>query len=313
MSPSKRAQMRAVVRDDSAQNRQWVDRFVDYARSECHLADNTVAAYGRDLKRFVEWLGQRGFTSLTIRELSDYAAWLGERNLAASSVSRHLVSLKVFYRYLQLEGAVEQSAVELLASPKLWQRIPQVLSAPQVDALLAAPRVGDLWWRRDRAALETLYATGCRASELSTLKLNDVHLAEAYCVCHGKGNKERVVPLGRRAVRALKEYLEVERPALVKGLSPTPSWMFVTRRGKRVRRERLWELVKRSAQRAGIRTDISPHTLRHSFATHLLSGGADLRRVQEMLGHANIATTQIYTHVDAGRLKSVHKRFHPRG
>lgn len=305
--------MRSVVRDETAQNQQWAERFVNYARSECHLAGNTVAAYGRDLRRFLQWLGQRGFRSLTIRELSDYAGWLGEQNLAASSVSRHLVSLKVFYRYLQLEGVVEESAVELLASPKLWQRIPQVLTTAQVDSLLAAPTVGDPWWRRDRAILETLYATGCRASELSTLKQSDVHLAEAYCVCHGKGSKDRVVPLGRRAIRAIQEYLEQERPALVHKLSPAPSWMFVTRRGKRVRRERLWELIKRCARRAGVRTDISPHTLRHSFATHLLTGGADLRRVQEMLGHANIATTQIYTHVDAGRLKSVHKRFHPRG
>jgi integrase/recombinase XerD len=182
-----------------------------------------------------------------------------------------------------------------------------------VDQLLDSPRAGEPLWRRDRALLELLYATGCRASELSHLKSKDVHLDEGYCLCHGKGDKQRLVPLGRRAISAVRDYLAFERPTLAAHVATEPSWLLLSRRGSRLRRERIWELFKRFAARAGISADMSPHTLRHSFATHLLAGGADLRQVQEMLGHASIATTQIYTHVDPARLKAVHKQFHPRG
>jgi integrase/recombinase XerD len=188
-----------------------------------------------------------------------------------------------------------------------------VLSPAKVEKLLEAPLPGEPLWRRDRALLELLYATGCRASEISNLQMRQVHLEQAHCICRGKGDKERVVPLGRRAIQAVQDYLAHERPALVEDVSPEPQWLLVSRRGLRLRRERIWELFKRFAGRAGIDADMSPHTLRHSFATHLLSGGADLRQVQEMLGHASIATTQIYTHVDPARLKAVHKQFHPRG
>jgi integrase/recombinase XerD len=168
-------------------------------------------------------------------------------------------------------------------------------------------------WRRDQALLELLYATGCRASELSNLKTIDVQLDAGHVVCHGKGDKQRIVPLGRRAIEAVKEYVRTERDELVARVGDAPAWLLLSRRGRRLRRERIWELVKRYAIRAGGSPDISPHTLRHSFATHLLAGGADLRMVQEMLGHASIATTQIYTHVDRSRLKKVHQQFHPRG
>jgi integrase/recombinase XerD len=291
----------------------WQDAFVNYLRTECHLAENTVAAYGRDLRRFDGWLAQRDFRTLSIRELADYAGFLHEQKLAPASIARHLVSLKLFYRYLQLESVVKENLVELLGSQKLWQRVPQVLGPATIDRMLAAPTERDGLWRRDRAMLELLYATGCRASELSNLKLADVHLAETYAICHGKGDKQRIVPLGRRAIDAVKTYLESERAAIVKPLEADPDWLLVSRRGKRLRRERIWELVKRYALRAGAPEDISPHSLRHSFATHLLAGGADLRMVQELLGHASIATTQIYTHVDRSRLKKVHQQFHPRG
>jgi integrase/recombinase XerD len=233
--------------------------------------------------------------------------------LAPASLARNLVSVKMFYRYLQLEGVIRSNVAELLGSQKLWKRVPEVLTPEEVDRLLAAPAPRDPWFRRDRALLELLYATGCRAGEVTTLRLVDVHLAEGYCLCRGKGDKERLVPLGVRAARAVRDYLDHERPKLVaRTSSPTP-WLFLSYRGKRLRRERLWELVKRYARRAGIRARISPHTLRHSFATHLLAGGADLRQVQEMLGHASIATTQLYTHVDVQKLKEIHRRFHPRG
>ncbi|REK16578.1 MAG: site-specific tyrosine recombinase XerD [Planctomycetota bacterium] len=291
----------------------WLESFVDYLRSECHLAENTVAAYQRDLRRFTSWLGGRGVARLTIQELADYASWLHQRDLAPASIARHLASLRVFFRYLQLEGLLRDNLAELLGSQKLWQRVPQVLTSGMVEKLLESPKPGEPQWRRDRALLELLYATGCRASEIAHLKLQDVHLDDGYCLCKGKGNKERLVPLGRRAVEAVRAYLATERPKLVANRSPAPPWLLVSKRGLRLRRERIWELFKRYAAVAGIAADTSPHTLRHSFATHMLAGGADLRQVQEMLGHASIATTQIYTHVDPTRLKKVHKQFHPRG
>lgn len=291
----------------------WIESFVDYLRSECHLAENTVVAYHRDLKRFYVWLSGRRIPRLTIQELADYAGWLNQKQLAPASVARHLASLRIFFRYLQLEGLLRDNLAELLGSQKLWERVPHVLSPAKVEKLLEAPLPGEPLWRRDRALLELLYATGCRASEISNLQMRQVHLEQAHCICRGKGDKERVVPLGRRAIQAVQDYLAHERPALVEGVSPEPQWLLVSRRGLRLRRERIWELFKRFAGRAGIDADMSPHTLRHSFATHLLSGGADLRQVQEMLGHASIATTQIYTHVDPARLKAVHKQFHPRG
>ena len=332
--------LRRPVRPTSlkAQHRptSWADAFAAYAASECHLSSNTVAAYRRDLQRFFQWLGDRPIQGLQIADLGDYAGWLAQQQLAPASIARHLVSLRVFFRYLQLEGVLQENLAELLGSQKLWERIPKVLTPQQVEKLLEAPGPYDPLWRRDRAMLELLYATGCRVSELAHLRLQDLHLPEGYCLCRGKGNKERMVPLGARARAAVEAYLAEERPRLVRrglcpgesapadSLSPAqpipgpssppegPPWLLLSYRGRRLRRERIWELVKRYALRVGAPADISPHTLRHSFATHMLAGGADLRVVQEMLGHANIATTQIYTHVDLNRLKAVHKRFHPR-
>jgi integrase/recombinase XerD len=281
-------------------------------RTECHLAGNTVLAYGRDLVRFRQWLQGRRIRSLTVRDLSDYAAWLHRQSLAPTSISRHLVSLRQFLRYLQLEGILQDNAAELLGTPKCWQRIPEVMSPAMVDQFLRAPRRSDAYWRRDRALLELLYATGCRASELSFLKTADTHLQERYCLCHGKGDKTRIVPLGAAAAEVVQDYLDQERPRLAARSPQPPPWLLLSRRGRRLRREAIWVLVKRYAIRAGASPAVSPHTLRHSFATHLLAGGAGLRQVQEMLGHANIATTQIYTHVDASRLQKVHRQFHPR-
>ncbi len=290
----------------------YIEAFCDYSAGECHLAENTVAAYRRDLGRFFGWLAGRNLTKLSIRELADYAAWLHSKELAPASIARHIVSLRVFFRYLQLEGVIEENLAELLGSQKLWHRVPKVLSPQQIDRLLTAPRKTDPCRRRDRALLELLYATGCRASELSALRICDLHLKETFCVCRGKGDKERVVPLGVRAIETVEAYLEHERPALAARAGSTPEWVLLSYRGRRLRRERIWELLKRYAARVGAPPEVSPHTLRHSFATHMLSGGADLRQVQEMLGHASIATTQIYTHVDAARLKKVHRQFHPR-
>jgi integrase/recombinase XerD len=293
---------------------QWVTAFLDYLRGECHLAENTIAAYRRDLARFSKWLKGRPVRGLVAADLSKYMEWLAGEKLAPPSVVRHMVTVKVFFRYLQLEGILKENIAEVLGSPTLWQNVPVVLSTAKVNALLAAPRAAsDRWWRRDQAILELLYATGCRASELSSLTMRDVYLDDGFCRCHGKGDKERMVPLSRVAAGCVRDYLEHERKDLAAVQSTPPPWLILTRTGRRMRREAIWEIVAKYAQRAGLESEIGPHTLRHSFATHLLAGGADLRQVQEMLGHASIATTQIYTHVEHSRLKKVHKQFHPRG
>ena len=289
--------------------------FDDYLRAERGLSRNTREAYSRDLRRFAGWAeaGLRDGYAPTLGELARYVAFLQEERLDTASVARHLASLRSFYRFLKLEERTATGTPGLLASPKLWERIPAVLNAKAVEALLAAPRVGDKTFRRDRAILETLYATGCRASEVANLRVGDVQLDAAFLKCFGKGNKERVVPLGRPAVAALRAYLGEtphaggERPEL-----PRETPLFRTRSGKAISRIDLWALVKKYCRRAGLGVAVSPHTLRHSFATHLLANGADLRAVQELLGHSSIATTQRYTHVDAARLMAIHAKFHPR-
>ncbi len=292
---------------------QWQHSFVDYLRSECHLSENTVAAYRRDIARFCQWLGSKSIPKLTISQLSDFVAWLGQFQLAPSSIARNIVAVKMFFKYLQLEGVLVDNHAELLGSQKLWQRIPEVIPPHGIDKFMSAPRPIESLYRRDRAILETLYATGCRVSEISNLLLRDVRLSQRFLKCHGKGNKQRIAPLGDSAIEAIEDYLAAERAALATLRPMENDWLFLSRSGRRLRREAIWELVKKYAAIAGISANVSPHTMRHSFATHLLAGGADLRQVQEMLGHSSIATTQIYTHVDQTRLKKVHQQFHPRG
>ncbi|MDG1873030.1 MAG: site-specific tyrosine recombinase XerD [Mariniblastus sp.] len=292
--------------------RRWSAAYTEYLRTECRLAENTVMAYSRDMIRFTHWLGKRSVQQISIAELSDFVGFLSSEELAPSSIARHIVSVKMFFRYLQLEGVLLENKVELLGSQKLWQRVPSVMSPREVDRFLMAPKRFELYHFRDRALLEMLYATGCRASEISNLRIRDLHLTERYCKCHGKGSKQRLTPLGQAAIDAIQLYLERQRPRLEAVRPDETDWLFLSRSGRRLRREAIWELVKKYAAISDITIKVSPHTLRHSFATHLLAGGADLRRVQEMLGHASIATTQIYTHVDQSRLKKVHKQHHPR-
>lgn len=290
----------------------WGESFAVYLANECHLSENTVAAYRRDMNRFFTWLGQRKPEGLKIADLAEYPVWLQTEKLAPASIARHVASLKMFYRYLQLEGVIVENPAELLGAQKLWERVPEVLSVEQVEKLLLSPRKVERHWRRNRAMLELMYATGCRVSEISGLRMVDMHLDEGYCICHGKGDKQRMVPLGRRSIDAIEKYLHSERPQLAVKRSPPLGYVLLSPRGQKLRRERIWEMFKAYVRRIGGSPDMSPHTMRHSFATHLLAGGADLRQVQELLGHASIATTQIYTHVDHSRLKSVHEQFHPR-
>ncbi|MFQ6048929.1 MAG: tyrosine recombinase, partial [Phycisphaerae bacterium] len=235
---------------------------------------------------------------------------LQRRGLAVASIARALVAIRMWLRYLCAAGAIGSDIAELLETPRTWQRLPGVISPKQVTALVRSLDPQGQLYLRDRAILETLYATGLRASELAGLTCPQVNLEIGYVRCLGKGNRERVVPLGRQAIRAVRQYLQELRPRLLAGRSEER--IFLTRTGRPMDRHNLWRLVVRSARRAGIQARVSPHTLRHCFGSHLLAGGADLRIVQELLGHASVTTTQIYTHVDRQRLRSIHARFHPR-
>jgi integrase/recombinase XerD len=292
-----------------------LNAFRDYLKAERGMSPNTLLAYGRDLTHYMEWVAGEGIDNYlkpSLRELVGYLGYLRDNDLSPRTVARHLVALRMFYRFLRLEERVQENAVDLISSPALWERIPHVLSPESVTKLLASPLSIDRFYLRDRAILETLYATGARASEVVGLKTEDLYLDSGFLKCFGKGSKQRVVPVGRPAINALRAYLDEQRPKLLSGRADAP-WVFVSRGGKGLTREMLWVLVKKYVKRSGLTGKISPHTLRHSFATHLLSGGADLRAVQEMLGHASIQTTQVYTHVDRDRLKAIHRQFHPRG
>ncbi|MEX0716945.1 MAG: site-specific tyrosine recombinase XerD [Planctomycetaceae bacterium] len=288
--------------------------FLHYLEAECGMAANTVSAYGSDLEQFLAWYAEHGTARLRdidLKLLTSYVGRLHQRELAASTIARHIVSIRTFFKYLVLEGVLAESVAELLDSPRLWERLPKVLGPEMVERLLAAPTADDRFPLRDRAILCTLYATGCRVSEVTGLKLRDVHLDESYCRCLGKGNKERLVSLNPRARLALETYLAHERPLLAAGHDE--GWLFVSKTGRSLSRISVWGLLKKYAARAGCSAAISPHTLRHSFATHMLAGGAEIRALQELLGHASIRTTQLYTHVEHSRLKAVHQRHHPRG
>ncbi len=290
-----------------------IDPFLDYLAVECGLADNTLAAYQRDLWKFAEFLEAKGVTDLakvTPDTVVRFMRAEKDLGLSVNSIARYLAAIKMWFRFLFMEGALSKDAVSVLDSPRLWRKIPEALSPREVSRLLRAPDPKTPLGLRDRALLEVLYATGARVSEVTNLDLGGVNLDYRFLRCIGKGDKERIVPLGRKAVDAVRDYIVNVRPKLLRGReSPR---LFLSRFGKPLDRHQVWRLVKRYADKARIRKKVSPHTLRHSFATHLLSGGADLRAVQEMLGHASIATTQIYTHVDKDRLKSIHRQFHPR-
>jgi integrase/recombinase XerD len=290
-----------------------IRQFLDHLTLERGLSENTQEAYAADLVAFADFLTSRGVKALNDVERADVMDFLvaeKERGQAVSSISRRLVALKVFFTFLQQEGLLARNVMDAMDSPKLWRILPGVLSAREVERLLAQPAGDDRLAMRDRALLELLYATGLRVSELAGLNGDDIHFDSGYVRCRGKGNKVRIVPFGTKARQALQRYIEVARPQLEKGAGDRR--VFLTQRGHGFTRQGLWKLIRTYARRAGIDKPVSPHTLRHSFASHLLANGAALRVIQEMLGHADIATTQIYTHVDQGRLRQIHTRYHPR-
>jgi integrase/recombinase XerD len=291
---------------------QEVRSFLSYLTVEAGLSPNTILAYGRDLKGFLTYCQAGGIDQLarigpTI--IQNYMRILTQDQKSEGSVKRALVAIRMFLRFARLTGLIEDDFTAILDSPKLWQRLPSVCSKQQVVDLLNAPCPEEPFYLRDKAMLELLYATGIRAGELAGLRTSDLNLDIGYLRCFGKGNKERVVPVGKVAIAATVEYLTKLRPRLVKPFSGDS--LLLSRTGRPMSRIEIWRLVKKYARRAGMPRNLTVHTLRHCFATHLLAGGADLRSVQEMLGHVDIATTQIYTHVDQERLREIHKKFHP--
>ena len=290
--------------------------FLDYLQVECGLARLTRSAYRFDLLQFFTYLGETGVDDLSRLDPKHIEGFLGfcrDRGLASASISRALAAVRMFCRYLVLQGLLPRDPAVSIDAPKKWSRLPTVLDDPAVRALLDEPDPGrDVHALRDRAILHTLYATGIRASEAVGLSMSDLLTRLGVIRVLGKGQKERMVPIAREALVLIDEYIRQFRPLLIRG--EDPGYLFLSRTGKRLLREDIFRIVVKYVQRVkiGPRT-VSPHTLRHSFATQLLRGGADLRSVQEMLGHADIATTQVYTHVDAERLKSIHRQFHPRG
>ena len=291
-----------------------LDEFINYLNVERGLSPHTLDAYKSDIARFIKFLNARGVKSLDDATRDIIGAYLmaeKSRGISSTSLSRNLAAIKVFFRFLASNRFVHADITDVIESPKIWMHLPEVLSIDEVEQLLNSPRPTTHYGRRDRALIELMYATGVRVSEAAGLKVGDVNLEVGYIRCMGKGSKERIVPLGRVARKALDSYLKLTRPHFLR--LRTSETLLLTRHGKPFTRQGLWKIIKSYAKRAKIRKRITPHTLRHSFATHLLSGGADLRIVQEMLGHADISTTQTYTHVDKDRLKSIHKKFHPRG
>ena len=292
---------------------QTVRSFLDYLRVEAGLSENTILAYGRDLVAFAKYCNLqhvKKIDQVQPETVYRYMHTLSAEGRAESSINRAIVAVKMLLRFAVMTGLMEENFTSVLEGPKLWQKLPTVASKDQVACLLNAPVEEDSFYLRDRALLELLYATGARASEVANLKVADLNLSIGYVRCFGKGSKERIIPLGKMAIKAVKDYLDGSRLELLKPFSD--DYLFLSRTGRGMDRIDVWRTVKKYALRAGMPKNLTSHTLRHCFATHLLSGGADLRSVQEMLGHVDISTTQIYTHVDQERLKSIHKKFHPR-
>ncbi|MBU6410873.1 MAG: tyrosine recombinase [Verrucomicrobia bacterium] len=301
-----------------------VDDFLQHLRHERGQSDNTVRTYAALLGRFTAWAQRNGLADWQVVELKHLMSFLqherarpparepetSPKRLSSESLYLEIAALRAFYKFAENEKLMPHNAAEHLSLPRRWKRLPRSLTSAEMDRLLTPeiPETGETL--RDQAILELAYASGLRLSELKNLRLEQLHLEAAFINVIGKGNKERVVPAGRKAVEALQRYLEAGRPKLVTARSPAN--VFLTRRGGAFAAVTLWLRIKRRAQRAGIGRNITPHMLRHSFATHLLERGADLRVIQELLGHANISTTEIYTHVTGNRLQEIHRKFHPR-
>ena len=287
------------------------DQFINHLRIERGLADNTIQSYSRDLAKFFRFLKEKGLPPLRVTQddIVDYIAAL-EGTLSLRSLARNLSALKMYFRFLISEGKMQSNPTRLQGTPKLPKRLPDILTLHEVEDLLSQPETSTKLGQRDKAMLELLYATGLRVSELIGLRVPNINLDAGFVRTFGKGAKERIVPMGEKALEALKVYLNDGRIGLLKKRSSP--FLFLNLRCSPLTRQGFWKIIKRYGLKAGIRKKITPHVMRHSFATHLLEGGADLRSVQIMLGHEDISTTQIYTHITRQRLKEVHEKYHPR-
>ena len=289
-----------------------IDDFLNYLSVEKGLSKNTLEAYSHDLIAYQEFMKTESIKDIrAIRRnrILDFLIHEKKRGLEAASIARRMVAVKTFHRFLVKERHIEEDVTSVLESPKLWKRLPHYLTIAETEKLLSAPDITKPRGIRDLAIFECLYASGMRVSEISNMKLQHVNFEHGFIHCFGKGDKERIVPLGSKAIEVCRKYLSEVRPKW----KPKTEHFFIGRRGSGLTRQMIWYLIKRYGKLAGIAKALTPHILRHSFATHLLEGGADLRTVQELLGHSDISTTQIYTHVTRDHLKNVHEKFHPRG
>jgi integrase/recombinase XerD len=293
----------------------FLKEYLSVLKLEKNLSDNTVKSYENDVSSLIGFLEEHNIddpSRVTPNNLNNFFKLLKETGLTSSSAARYYSSIKGFLNYLFLNKYINENPIEKVSPPKLSKNLPPVLSIEEVEAILSKPNTEDKLGLRDKAVLETFYACGVRVSELINLKKSDLFFKEEIIRVFGKGSKERIVPIGLSAVKWINEYLAKSRPLLEKKLK-SENYIFLNNRGTKLSRMGAWKIVDRYVKEAGINKDVHPHTFRHSFATHLLEGGADLRAVQEMLGHSDISTTQIYTHIDREFIKQVHKDFHPRG
>lgn len=289
-----------------------LDEFLYHLAVERGLTENTLVSYRADISAYLDFLRKRKVASLDQADKDTVMAYLYTLQMkgrSSATVSRHLAALRSFFRFLVREGTLAKDPTADLESPKQHQKLPRVLNAEEVDLLLGQPMSGEPCGVRDKAMLELLYATGIRVTELISLDLEHIHIDNGFIRCYGKGKKERMVPLGDVAARCLQEYLDRGRPKLMRDKNQA---FFVNQHGRRLTRQGFWKILRKYAKSAGITKEVSPHTIRHSFATHLLENGADIRSVQEMLGHSDISTTQIYTHLTKNKLKEIYDRTHPR-
>jgi integrase/recombinase XerD len=288
-----------------------IDTFLDMLWAEQGVSENTLSAYGSDLKIFSKWLKEKTLIEVMSDDISAFLAYRYKQGIGNRSTARILSSLRKFYGYLLRENRIGIDPTSLIDLPYIGRKLPVSLSEQDVESLLKAPETINVLGHRDRTMLEMLYATGLRVSELVGLRLEQVSFRQGVVRITGKGNKERLVPVGEEAMTWLQEYCEKTRPQLLK--EHRCEFLFVTQRAEGMTRQAFWHIIKRHSKQAGITKDLSPHTLRHAFATHLLNHGADLRVVQLLLGHSDLSTTQIYTHIARERLKDLHEKFHPRG
>ena len=293
--------------------KELIEEFLNYLSIEKGLSVNTISSYRTDLSHFMAYLETKGIKDIDRikrQDITGYMLHLKDKGISPNSISRALIAIKTFYKFLVQERLTKDDVAGILESPKLIRPLPNVLAISEVEKLVTSPDLHDWMGIRDRAALELMYATGMRVSEMVELTMDGLNLDVGFIKCKGKGSKERIVPLGKSAKEAVSRYAQKVRPSLLK--KRQDSHLFLSRLGKKISRQSFWKMIKRYAKKARIKKEVTPHTLRHSFATHLLERGADLRVVQELLGHADISTTQIYTHINKERLKSIHRQFHPR-